>query len=76
MVLVLIFSVPVFPKILPLHPMLIEDVPSFQVNNKLEAAALMNWASGNESVNFQVGMKYIIDPISSVKVCMLYNIHA
>jgi hypothetical protein len=38
------------------------------VNNKLEAAAQMNWASGNESVNFQVGMKYIIDPISSVKV--------
>jgi hypothetical protein len=45
-----------------------KDVSLFQVNNKLEAAAQMNWASGNESVNFQVGMKYIIDPISSVKV--------
>lgn len=32
----------------------------------------MNWATGNEVVNFQVGMKYIIDPISSVKVgCIL-----
>ncbi|XP_028408425.1 voltage-dependent anion-selective channel protein 2-like isoform X2 [Dendronephthya gigantea] len=39
-----------------------------KINPKLEAAALMNWATGNESVNFQVGMKYIIDPISSVKV--------
>ena len=31
---------------------------------------MLNWTSGNENSSFQVGMKYIIDPVSSVKVCM------
>ena len=34
---------------------------------------MVNWTTGNENSNFQVGMKYIIDPVSSIKV--QYNIY-
>jgi len=46
-----------------------------KVSKKLEAAATLNWDSGNSNTTFQVGCKYDVDKYSSFRVKVNNNSH-
>jgi len=40
----------------------------FQISKNLEAAAQLNWTSGNSNTSFQVGCKYDLDKDTTIRV--------
>lgn len=46
-----------------------------KINNKLEAAASLNWNSGNSNTAFQVGCKYDMDKDTSFRAKVTNNSH-